>query len=83
MTDQTADALLQTLHDVCADLSDRGFVVCSIVPDNAINEIVAVRDLRTRLDLPVFSVPFLSQITTLAVKDFLADAFRWILGRDF
>jgi hypothetical protein len=47
MTDQTADALLQTLNCVCAELSDREFVVCSIVTDNASNEIAAVRDLRT------------------------------------
>jgi hypothetical protein len=54
MTDQTADTLLQTLHDVCADLSERGFVVCSIVTDNASNEIATVRDLQTRLGFPVF-----------------------------
>jgi hypothetical protein len=83
MTDQTADALIQTLHDVCADLSDRAFVVCSVVTDNASNEIAAVRDLRTRLGLPDFRVPCLSHITTLAVKDFLADEFPRILGRDF
>jgi hypothetical protein len=37
--------LLQTLQNVCADLSDRGFVVCSIVTDSANNEIAAVRYL--------------------------------------
>jgi hypothetical protein len=83
MTDQTADTLLQTLQDVCADLLGRGFVVCSIVTDNASNEIAVVRDLRTRLGLPVFRVPCLSHITTLAVKDFFADAFPRSWGKDF
>jgi hypothetical protein len=81
MTDQTANTLLQTLHDVCADLSDRESVICSIVTDKASNEIATVGDLRPRLDLPVFRVSCLSHITTLAVKDFLANAFPRIFVR--
>jgi hypothetical protein len=54
MTDQTTNTILQALHRVCADLSGRRFLVCSIVPGNASHEIAAPGDLRTGLSFPVF-----------------------------
>jgi hypothetical protein len=40
--DQTAAKLVDTLKGICIDLKEKGFVVCSIVTDNASNEIAAV-----------------------------------------
>jgi hypothetical protein len=81
--DQTAATLIERFLQICRNLMRKGFVVCSIVTDNATNEIAAVRDRPKQLDVPVFRVPCLIHSTALALKDFLAQVFPPIAGRDF
>jgi hypothetical protein len=80
IADQPAATLIERLLEICCNPMRKRFVVCSIVTDNATNEIAAVRDLLKQLGVPVFRAPCLSHTTALALKDFLAQAFPPIAG---
>jgi hypothetical protein len=62
---------------------EKGFIVCSIVTDNARNEIAAVRSLSNDLRIPLFRVPCSCRTASLAVKDFLEEVFPAVGGRNF
>jgi hypothetical protein len=74
---------VDTLREICTDLTEKGFVVYSIVTHNASNEIAAVRELRQKLGVPVFHIPCLSDTTALASTNFVKDAFPLTSSRDF
>jgi hypothetical protein len=83
IADQTAATLIERLREICRNLMRKRFVIWSMIPDNATNEIAAVRNLPKQFGVPVFRVPCLTHTTPLALKDFLAQVFPRIARRDF
>jgi hypothetical protein len=66
-----SDALIQVVDD----LTDRGFILCAVVTDNAANEIATVRLLAEKIQRPIVRIPCLSHTLNLAVEDFFTAVF--------
>jgi hypothetical protein len=67
--------ICESLADVVTELTDKHFILCAIVTDNAANEIHSVRELADRARLPIVRIPCLSHTLNLAVQDFFTALF--------
>jgi hypothetical protein len=80
MADQRALTIAQMLLPIIRDLEARGFVIVSVVTDNAANEIAGIREIGhihypCQSPVHIFRIPCLSHTANLAVQDFLQKFF--------
>jgi hypothetical protein len=73
--DNKGKTIAQSLADVVAELTDKCFTICSVVTDNAANEVLAVRELAKNTQQPIVRIPCISHTINLAVQDFFKDIF--------
>jgi hypothetical protein len=78
--DQRAITIATRLADIVRELRVKGFIVMTIVTDNAANEQCALRPewlhaVQQQTNVPLFRTPCLSHTINLAIHDFLEKGF--------